>query len=875
MKHYINKKLLILGLSLTLLVGVFMLITNVTASSLVNFSYSSTNYYAGQSGTYTFTYTTVNTVQADDYIASIVFPFGFNTSGVVLPAITVTVDDTPANVDFFNNISETGALISIDTAVLPGSVVSISIPSVLNTFPPGTYSFQSFMTTNISQEEIDSIVPNQINIIEQDVTSPTIVSVDSTTPDGTYTIADVIDIVVTFSEVVGEGDEPTTLTFETGAVDQSCILTFAGDSTATCSITIVAGDNTADLSVSNISSKAVDESLNVIGVTTPVANLDVLRNIIIDTTNPTVTITNPAPSSTIDNVTNNSDITFTTDKALASGTLILTRTSGTADASSPRTCTLVGSALTIGSHTLDLSDTTNSCINDISNLVSGTVYELVLDVDDTLGLPGAYTTSNVTFTIDTVPPEIAITQPNANSVTINNVTNASDITISNGELLDSGTITLTRTSGTADASSPRVCTLAGSALTSGVHAINLSTDCTVNVSSLVSGAVYTISFVGSDSNGNSADPVVRTGIIFDNTAPILTITAPADSETIDDVTTSSDISISHSESLTSGTLTFTRTGGTADGNSPHVCTLNGTALDTGSHVIDLSDITNSCTSDVSNLVSNTIYDITLSGTDTGENTSSTTLVESVLFQIPDIVVPPDMDSDAPIITEVTPIGLTVTETTATYTFSTNEIGTLTIEACDADVTANLDEITASTITFSNMTNGSVHECDFTITDSANNVSNTLTIGPFTVVLPSGRSSSLVIRNQTGYFTSSPTIVIPTITLPTLTAPELITNNLENKKQCLVGSYLFSQKMKRGAVDGVFNEYTNAIAKEVKKLQAFMNNLGFKSGTEDGIFGPITESAVMRMQRIWEVKPDGIFGPETQSLLLDPCSETVL
>lgn len=871
MKHYINKKLLIVGLSLTLLVGIFMLITNVTASSLINFSYSSTNYYVGQSGTYTFTYTTVNTVQADDYIASIVFPIGFNTSGVVAPAITVTVDDTPANVDFFDSMSETGALISIDTAVMPGSVVSLSIPSVFNTSAPGAHSFQSFMTKNISQEEIDSVIPDQINIIEQDFTSPTIMSINSSTADGTYTIGDVIDIIVTFSEVVGEGDESTTLTFETGDVDQSCIVTFAGDNTATCSITIVTGDTTADLSVSNISSKAVDESLNIIGDVIPATNLDVLKNIAIDTTNPVVTITDPASSSTIDNVTNNSDITFTTDKALASGTLILTRISGTADASSPRTCTLVGNALLTGSHTLDLSDTTNSCTNDISDLVSGTTYELVIEVDDTLGLPSSYTTSNITFTIDTIPPEIAITQPFSNSLKINNVTTTSDITVSNGELLSSGTLTITRTSGTADASSPRVCALAGSALTGGVHIIDLSTDCTANISDLVSGAVYTISFVGSDSNGNVTDPVTRTGITFDNIAPTLAITAPADSETIDDVTSASDISISHSETLTSGTLTFTRTDGTVDSNSPHVCTLNGTALDAGSHVIDLSDTTNSCVSDVSDLVLGTVYDITLSGTDTATNISSTALVESVLFQT-DIIVPPNMDTDAPIIATVTPIASTVTESTAIYTFSTTEIGTLEIEVCNADITVDMSEISTSTITFSNMANDSVHECDFTITDAANNISNTLTVGPFTVLLSSQEDNvpEVLQSNQTGYI-----IFYPKITIPKLTVPELITNNLDNKKQCLVGSYLFSQKMKRGAVDGVFNEYTNAIAKEVKKLQAFMNNLGFKSGPEDGIFGPITESAVMRMQTIWEVKPDGIFGPKMQSLLLDPCIQTVM
>lgn len=53
---------------------------------------------------------------------------------------------------------------------------------------------------------------------------------------------------------------------------------------------------------------------------------------------------------------------------------------------------------------------------------------------------------------------------------------------------------------------------------------------------------------------------------------------------------------------------------------------------------------------------------------------------------------------------------------------------------------------------------------------------------------------------------------------------------------------------------------------VKTLQAHLNNLGFDTGTPDGIFGPKTAAAVKAFQKSKGLKADGIVGPKTWGAL---------
>lgn len=59
---------------------------------------------------------------------------------------------------------------------------------------------------------------------------------------------------------------------------------------------------------------------------------------------------------------------------------------------------------------------------------------------------------------------------------------------------------------------------------------------------------------------------------------------------------------------------------------------------------------------------------------------------------------------------------------------------------------------------------------------------------------------------------------------------------------------------------------NSRGPEVAAVQSRLNRLGFNAGTPDGIFGPKTQSAVIRFQRAVGLTPDGIVGPRTWSAL---------
>ncbi len=216
--------------------------------------------------------------------------------------------------------------------------------------------------------------------------------------------------------------------------------------------------------------------------------------------------------------------------------------------------------------------------------------------------------------IDATPPVFSAVSPSSSS----NVANA-NVGYTLSEALASGTVTFTRTAGTADGSSPHVATLTGAELNSGTRASAALT----NAPTLVSGATYTISFDGQDAAANTATTVSSTSVSFDNTAPVFTGISPTTSSSI----SSADVGYTLSEALASGTVTFTRTGGTADGSSPHVVNLAGAELNAGTRAS--AALTNAPT-----LVDGTIYTISFDGTDAAGNSATTVSSTSVTYSIP-------------------------------------------------------------------------------------------------------------------------------------------------------------------------------------------------------------------------------------------------
>jgi hypothetical protein len=121
-----------------------------------------------------------------------------------------------------------------------------------------------------------------------DETAPTILSVNSSKANGSYTTGEVIDIDVTFSESVTSTGN-VTVTCETGDTDRTCTFTVTSSNTGTCNYTVQAGDTSADLNCA-ISGTIADLAENAMTDFTPEAAnvMSALNAIVIDTTAPAV-----------------------------------------------------------------------------------------------------------------------------------------------------------------------------------------------------------------------------------------------------------------------------------------------------------------------------------------------------------------------------------------------------------------------------------------------------------------------------------------------------------------------------------------------------------------------------------------------------------
>ncbi len=345
-----------------------------------------------------------------------------------------------------------------------------------------------------------------------------------------------------------------------------------------------------------------------------------------DKTAPVFSSTLPASSTSINSISSSSDVSYTLSEAIASGTITVTRTSGTSDGSSPHTCTLVGTALNSGAHNnFDMTNTTNGC-SIAQTLVDGAVYTFAFNGTDAAA-NAATTVSATSVTYDTTAPAFSSVLP-ASSTSINSITSSSDVSYTLSEAITSGTIVFTRTGGTTDGTT-HTCTLKGTALNSGAHN-NLDLSDTTNgctsAQSLVNGTIYTVNFDATDAAGNTATQVSRTSVTYDTTSPTISGVLPNSSSTIDSVTTSSDVSYTLSEAIASGTIVMTRTGGTAASNQ--TCTLTGAALNTGGH--NNFNMSSGCTS-APTLVNGTIYTFAFDATDLAGNTATTVSKTSVTF----------------------------------------------------------------------------------------------------------------------------------------------------------------------------------------------------------------------------------------------------
>ncbi|MBL8029045.1 MAG: hypothetical protein JNL74_21665, partial [Fibrobacteres bacterium] len=304
-------------------------------------------------------------------------------------------------------------------------------------------------------------------------------------------------------------------------------------------------------------------------------------NIWYDATPPVVTLTLPATNA----YRRNAYVSYTISEACASGTIKFTRTGGTADPSSPQTVNLVASELTAGTRT-------NYMLVNNPVLVDGAIYSVELNVYDLAG-NSSIPVTNTNVTYDVTPPLISSVTP------INNeMVNHTRVSYTVSEALASGTVTWTRGWGVADPLSPHVKSLTGGELASGVHSdITLT-----NAPTLNNGSIYNVTVNGTDLAGNAAVAVTKTYITYNVSPPVISATAPVTGAFVNNKR----VTYTLSEALSSGTITWTRTGGTADPGSPHVKSLIATERTTGAH-------TNILLANSPTLIDGAIYTVSFNG----------------------------------------------------------------------------------------------------------------------------------------------------------------------------------------------------------------------------------------------------------------------
>ena len=98
------------------------------------------------------------------------------------------------------------------------------------------------------------------------------------------------------------------------------------------------------------------------------------------------------------------------------------------------------------------------------------------------------------------------------------------------------------------------------------------------------------------------------------------------------------------------------------------------------------------------------------------------------------------DPIAPVIAEVTAVTTPTTDSTPSYTFSSDEAGTITYGGSCSSGTTHAT-IGNNSIIFISLSDGTYSDCTIKVTDSAGNESNILTITTFTVSSSDDSSSS--------------------------------------------------------------------------------------------------------------------------------------
>ncbi|HMG90617.1 MAG TPA: Ig-like domain-containing protein, partial [Chryseolinea sp.] len=274
---------------------------------------------------------------------------------------------------------------------------------------------------------------------------------------------------------------------------------------------------------------------------------------------------------------------------------------------------LTGTELAIGAHT-------NITLTNNPTLVSGAIYSVAFAGTDAVGNNAiVVTNTNVTFdntlpTVTSISYQTPATSPtNATSLTFQVIFSEAVLNVNPADFTK--TVTGGVTSGT-------VSVAVVNASTYNVTVPTVAGNGTVRLDVLNTATI-------TDAGGSAYASNFTTGQIYsiDQTPPVFSATAPTSSSIVSDAR----VSYTLSEALASGSITWTRTGGTADGTI-HTQALTGTELAIGAH-------TNITLTNNPTLVSGAIYSVAFAGTDAVGNAAIVVTHTNVTYTV---------DSQAPI-----------------------------------------------------------------------------------------------------------------------------------------------------------------------------------------------------------------------------------
>ena len=330
-----------------------------------------------------------------------------------------------------------------------------------------------------------------------------------------------------------------------------------------------------------------------------IADQVLVQNITFDITEPIVSIDNIFKNIHI----NTNILSYTLSEPLANATLIITRTAGAEDDNSPQSIPLVGKELGKGSYQ-------EIALNNNPILKNGSVYTYELGGEDYASNKAkSVLIENITY--DNQPPDLSISRPiDAEQI------KSTILSYSSSENLETATVVFTQTSGTVDVNSPHKVSLSGKELTKGVHS-----DFDIGITSqLADGGRYSVSIEAFDKAGNTAVVQTVNDVFFDLLPPVIGIESPLPGSRFNVPV----VTYSSNEEMGKSTITFTRTSGAEDPQSPHEISLTGNRLQQGTRYDE------SFENEIS-LKDGSVYTITFFAADMAGNVAEELRVENITY----------------------------------------------------------------------------------------------------------------------------------------------------------------------------------------------------------------------------------------------------